>query len=80
MSQWIKYLTAASRVTSEGVSLIHSPEHWVKGSGVSIAAWVTDAAQIQSLAQELSYAMGAAINFFFFILDYILPRFFFCTE
>ena len=35
---------------------------WVKGSGVAAAvAQVTSAAQIQSLAGELPYAVGAAI-------------------
>ena len=36
---------------------------WVKGSGIVTAmAQVTAAAQIQSLAQELPYALGAALK------------------
>ena len=43
--------------------LIPSPAHWVKGSGVATAAaQIAAAAQIQSLAWELSYAMGVAIK------------------
>ena len=39
---------------------------WVKGSGVAMAAVkVAAAAQICSLAQELPYAVGAAIKKFF---------------
>ena len=40
-----------------------SPTQWVKGSSIAAAmAWVTAEAQIQSLAQELPYAMGTAIK------------------
>ena len=36
---------------------------WVKGSGFATAAMkMTAVARIQSLAEELPYAMGAAIN------------------
>ena len=39
------------------------PVQWVKGSGVAAAVvQVTAAAWIQSLAQELPYATGAAIK------------------
>ena len=38
---------------------------WVKGSGIA-AVWVVAAAWIQSLAQELPYAVGAAIFYFIF--------------
>ena len=41
-----------------GVGSILSPKQWVKGSSIATAA----AAQIQFLAQELSYAMGVAIK------------------
>ena len=46
-----------------GVGLSPGPVQWVKGSGVAVAvAWVVTEAWIQSLAQELSYAMGLAIK------------------
>ena len=42
---------------------IPSLVQWVKRSGVAAAAvQVTAVAQIQSLAQELSYAIGVAIE------------------
>ena len=45
------------------VGLISSPAQWVKDMVLSAAvAWVAAAAQIQSLAWELPYAMGAAIG------------------
>ena len=50
--QWIKSPTAVAQMV-----VAASPAQWVKWSGVAIAA-----AWIQSLAWELSYATGAAIN------------------
>ena len=50
MAQWVKNLTAADWVSSVPGSV-----QWVKGSGIVIA-------RIQSLAQKLSYASGAALK------------------
>ena len=44
-----------------GVCLIPGSAQWVKGSSVAVL-WVVAAARIQSLAQELPYALGAAIK------------------
>ena len=45
-----------------GAGLIPSPAQWVKGSSVAtVVAQVTATAQIQSLAWELPYTVGAAI-------------------
>ena len=41
--------------------MIPSPKQWGKGSSVGTVV-VAAVAQIQSLAQELSYAMGVANN------------------
>ena len=54
MVQWIKNLTSATQV---------GPLQLIKGSGiVSAVAQVEAVAQIQSLTQQLPYAMGAAIT------------------
>ena len=43
--------------------MIPDPAQWVKGSGIAaLAGEATSVAQIQSLAQELPYATGAAIK------------------
>ena len=43
---------------------IPNPAQWIKGHGVAIdVAWVTAAAQIQSLDQELPYTTDVAIIF-----------------
>ena len=45
------------------MGLIPRPVQWIKGFGVAAAvAQVTAVAQIQCLAQELPYAVGAAIK------------------
>ena len=67
MMQWVKNLTVAAALVSRcrGIGLISSQAQWVKGSSVAAAAatvQVQAAAQIQSLAQELPYAMGVAIK------------------
>ena len=61
MGQWVKNLTAAAWVAVEvGVP---SPAQWVKASGIAAAgAQFAAGAQIQSLAQELPQAAGAAIK------------------
>ena len=50
MAQWVKNLTAVAQVTVEVQVpfFIPVPAQWVKGSSIA-------AAQIQSLAQDLSY-------------------------
>ena len=59
MVQGVKNLTAVTQVMGSIPSLLQ----WVKGSGIAAAvAWVTAAAQIQSLAWEIPYAAGAAIK------------------
>ena len=55
VAQWVKNLQWLR--LCGGVGSIPGPAQWVKGSGVATAV-----AQIQSLAWELSYAMGAAIG------------------
>ena len=66
MAQWVKNLTTTAQIPEE--VQIQSPTlaQWVKGSGTASAvASVTAVAQIQSLAQELPYAMDVTIKFFF---------------
>ena len=55
MVQWIKNLTAVAWVTSKARVLSLACYIWLKESSIA-AAW------IQSLAWELPYAMGAAIE------------------
>ena len=64
MAQWVKNPTACSSSgCCRGAGLIPGVAQWVKGFGVAAAvAQVTAGAQIQSLAQELPYTMGAAIK------------------
>ena len=57
MAQWVKNPTAAAQVTAEA--------QWVKGSSIADVVWVTAAAGIQSLAQELPCAVGVAKKDFF---------------
>ena len=65
VAQWVKNLTAAAG----GVSLIPGPGTVVKGSGIAAAS-----AGIQSLAEELPYAMGAAIKKIAFkVREYLQP-------
>ena len=55
MAQWVKNLTAAT--------LIPSLAHWDKGLVIAaVVVQVRVAAWVQSLAQELPYAMDAAIK------------------
>ena len=57
MAQWVKKPAAAARVTMEvGVQ---SP---ARCSGLKGSSVATAVAQIQSLAQELPYDMGAALK------------------
>ena len=56
VAQWVKNLTAADRSLQRWGFNLALPQ-LVKGSCV-----VADAAQIQSLARKLAYAMGAAIK------------------
>ena len=52
--QWVKNPTAAVQITAEEVTVL---AQWAKGSGIIAAvAW------IQSLAQELLYAVGVAVK------------------
>ena len=61
--QSVKNLTKEAWVTAEDTGSIPSPSQWVKGSSIATAvAQVTAATQIQSPAQELPYAVGAAIK------------------
>ena len=57
MAQWIKNPTAAAQVTAEV---------WVGSlawhSGLKDTAWIPAVAWAQSLAQELPYAVGVAIQ------------------
>ena len=63
VAQWVKNPTAAAWVVLEAQGLIPSPGKWVKGASTATTkAQVTAVAQIQSLAQELPYAMGVAIQ------------------
>ena len=55
MTQWVKNLTAVACVTME--VRVCSLAQWVKGSSSATAA-----AWIQSLAWELTYAVGTAIK------------------
>ena len=57
--QWVKNPTAAAGVTVEAPGSIPCLVQWVKGSVVVVAV-----ARIPSLAWELPYAMGVAIQFF----------------
>ena len=65
MVQWVKNPTAvAGSLQTQGS--IPGSAHCVRGSStatVTVAVQVSAAVQIQSLAWELSYAMGAAIKF-----------------
>ena len=58
VSQWVKNLTAAARVTAEGQVPSLALGQWVKGSNCPIAAQDTGVPWIQPLAQELPYASG----------------------
>ena len=62
MTQWVKNPTAVVRVTTE--PRVHSLTcQCVKGSDVAAAvAQITAMAQVQSLALEIPYAVGAAIK------------------
>ena len=63
MAKWIKNPTSAARVAEEAWGSLPSSVKWVKRSGMATAvAWVPAVAGIQSLAQKLPYAMGAAIK------------------
>ena len=57
MAPRVMNLTAAARVASE--ASVRSP---IQCSGLKVATWVVAVAQIQSLAQELPYALGAVIK------------------
>ena len=56
MVQWFENLTAAAQVAAETGVWSLGLQQWVKGFSIATAA-----AQIQSLAQEFSYIVGAAI-------------------
>ena len=56
MVLWGKNLNAAAQAAVEAQVRSPAPVPWVEGSSIA-----TVTAQIQSLAQELLYAMGAAI-------------------
>ena len=64
MAQWVKNLTAVAGVTTEVQVQSPGPDRQIKGSGIAAAVvQVTASAWIQSLAQELPYAMvDAAIK------------------
>ena len=57
VAQWVKHPTAAAQICCRAMGVIPGPAQWVKGSRVATAA-----VQIQSLVQELPYAMGAAVK------------------
>ena len=60
--QWVKN-PAAAEDQCRGEGSIPSPVQWVKGSDIAPAvAQVINVTWIQSLAQELPYAMGAAVK------------------
>ena len=61
--QWVKSVTAAAWATAEAWVSSPAQHSGLKGSSVVAAA-----AQIQSLAQELPYAVGVTILFFFFFV------------
>lgn len=61
--QWVKNVTAATRVAPEEACSIPGPLQWVKGSGtVAVAAQVIAMAGIQSLAQRNSIFRGCGHN------------------
>ena len=63
MAQWVKGPTAATWVTVEAQVPSLAWCSGLNGSSIAAAvAWVAAAAQIQSLAQELPYAMDAAVK------------------
>ena len=56
MAQWVKNLTATAQVAAEVQVCFLAWHSWLKDS------LITAVAQIQILAQELLYALGAAIK------------------
>ena len=61
MAPWVKYLTAVDLVIAD--MRVQCLVQQVKGSGTAaIVAQVADVVQIQSLAQQIPYAAGAAIK------------------
>ena len=56
MAQWVTDLSSVAQVTAE-VGWISGPMQWVKRSGIPTAV-----AQIQFLAQECPYTLGATIK------------------
>ena len=63
--QGVKNPIAVAHVTAEAWVRFPSPVQWVKGSSIAeVPAQVTTTARVQSLAQELLYAIAAATKFF----------------
>ena len=58
MGQWVKTPNCSGSGHCRGAGLIPGLAQWVKGSSVAAAV-----VQIQSLAQELLYAVGVARTF-----------------